>query len=49
MGSEMVTGLQITRKLVSVSTLLVGDIGITGLLLMITVHLKLLQKHSIET
>lgn len=29
----MLTGLQITRKLVNVSTLLVGDIGIRGLLL----------------
>lgn len=46
----MATGLQITRKLVSVSTLLVGDIGIMGLLLlMVMIHLKLLQKHSTET
>lgn len=41
----MGTGVQITRKLVNVSTLLVRDIGITGLLLMVMVHLKLLQKH----
>lgn len=45
----MVTGLQITRKLVNVSILLVRDIGVIGLLLMVMVHLKLLQKHSTET
>lgn len=39
----MLTGLQITRKLVNVSTVLVGNIGITGLLLILMVHLKLLQ------
>lgn len=43
MGSETLTGLQITRKLVNVSTLLVGDVGVTGLLLILMVHLKLLQ------
>jgi len=39
----MLTGLQITRKLVNVSMLLVGFIVITGLLLILTVHLQLLQ------
>lgn len=39
----MRTGLQITRKLVNVSTLLVGDFGITGLLLILMACLRLIQ------